>query len=84
MTAVRLSQTHSLGSILEVGTPTMIALNDKHASWRSFVTASIAVVAFAGGLIWLAKHFTIRVAAERVANVRILHSLLPGVMKHVW
>jgi hypothetical protein len=32
----------------------------------------------------MAKHFTIRVAAERVANVRVLHSLLMGVMKHVW
>jgi TRAP-type uncharacterized transport system substrate-binding protein len=32
----------------------MIAFNDKHASWRYLVTASIAVVAFAAVLIWLA------------------------------
>jgi TRAP-type uncharacterized transport system substrate-binding protein len=32
----------------------MIALDDKHTSWRTFVTASIAVVAFVGVLIWLA------------------------------
>lgn len=32
----------------------MIALNDKRASWRNLVTASIAVLAFAAVLIWLA------------------------------
>jgi TRAP-type uncharacterized transport system substrate-binding protein len=32
----------------------MIALNDNRASWRYLVTASIAVVAFAAVLIWLA------------------------------
>ncbi len=32
----------------------MISLNEKRASWRSLLTASIAVVSFAGALIWLA------------------------------
>lgn len=32
----------------------------------------------------VAKHFAVRVATERVANVRVLHLLLMGAMKHVW
>ena len=30
------------------------------------------------------RHFAVRVPTERVANVRVLHTLLMGVMKHVW
>lgn len=32
----------------------------------------------------VARHFAVRVPTERVANVRVLHALLTGVMKHVW
>jgi len=32
----------------------------------------------------MTKHFPVRMAAEKVANVRVLHALLMGVMKHVW
>ena len=30
------------------------------------------------------KQFPVKVATERVANTRVLHALLMGVMKHVW
>jgi hypothetical protein len=50
-----LSQTFSLGAILvALRARAMTALNDKPASWRSFVTASIALIAFAAVLTWLA------------------------------
>ena len=32
----------------------------------------------------MATHFPVKMAAEKVANVRVLHALLMGVMKHVW
>jgi hypothetical protein len=31
-----------------------------------------------------ARHFTVKVPTERVANMRVLEALLMGVMKHVW
>jgi TRAP-type uncharacterized transport system substrate-binding protein len=53
-TGFRLSRGVSVGTILAITTRAMSPIDDNRATWRPLLTAAVAVVALAAGLVWLA------------------------------